>query len=89
VPEYRVELAASASRDLQRLPQAVADAALMMMDGPLSNAPHRVGKPLVAPLQGLFSARCGRDHRIVYKIDEARMSVAIVRVRHRSVAYRP
>ncbi len=48
--------------------------------------PFTVGKPLRWELEGLHSARRG-DYRVIYAIDLD--TVTIVRVDHRSDAYRP
>jgi mRNA-degrading endonuclease RelE of RelBE toxin-antitoxin system len=47
-----------------------------------------VGKPLGAELPGIYSARLGRDWRVLHEIDEAKHVVIVVDIRHRSAAYR-
>ncbi|MBH0781555.1 type II toxin-antitoxin system RelE family toxin [Nocardia bovistercoris] len=54
--------------------------------GPIST-PHRVGKPLVEPFDGFYSARRG-TYRIVYRINDDKHAVEIHSVRHRRDAYR-
>jgi mRNA interferase RelE/StbE len=53
----------------QRLPEAVAAAALEFCDAAQAVNPRRVGKPLFGPLTGCHSARRG-TYRILYQIDE-------------------
>ncbi|MBT0769059.1 type II toxin-antitoxin system RelE/ParE family toxin [Kineosporia sp. J2-2] len=84
---YKIVLAASAKRDLAKLPEKVLPAVLEFIAGPLSQEPHRVGKPLMNDLHGLRSARRG-TFRIVYHVGEALIEVHVVRVRHRRDAYR-
>ena len=50
--------------------------------------PRRVGKPLGAELAGIYSARLGRDWRVLYEIDDAKHVVIVLDIRHRSAAYR-
>lgn len=85
---YEIEITPEGLRQLERLPEKIASAALELVFGPLSEAPRRVGKPLVGELQGLWSARRG-DYRVVYEIDDGRRAVLIHRVQHRGTAYRP
>jgi mRNA-degrading endonuclease RelE of RelBE toxin-antitoxin system len=47
-----------------------------------------MGKPLGAELAGIYSARLGRDWRVLYEIDEAKRVAIVLDIRHRSAAYR-
>jgi mRNA interferase RelE/StbE len=85
---WRLVLAASAERSLDRLPPKIAIAIVEFMLGPLIEAPRRVGHPLQRELIGLWSAHRGA-YRIVYELDEARRAVNVVRIDHRSDVYRP
>jgi len=87
-PRYSVEWSSPAKRAIERLPEKVALAAIEFIYGPLAEAPQRVGHPLRFQLEGLHSARRG-DHRIIYRIDEARRRVIIEAIGHRSDVYRP
>lgn len=80
-----LEFTSAARRDLNRLPEGVVDAVLIFIQVPLQESPHRVGKPLLAPFEGLMSARVG-GYRVIYRIDAEH--IVIVRVRHRRDAYR-
>ncbi|CAJ60450.1 MULTISPECIES: type II toxin-antitoxin system RelE family toxin [Frankia] len=66
----------------ERLPQAVAAAAYEFITSPLVQAPHRVGKRLMPPLDDRFSARRG-TYRIIYRVDDAARTVAVVDIDHR------
>lgn len=89
-PRYELGTAPPARRAFaDRLPPDVAAAAAAFVTGPLLDHPRRVGKPLRDPLAGIFSARLGRDWRILYEIDERKLVVIVLDVQHRSAAYRP
>lgn len=85
---YGVLATPEARRHLDRLPEKVLHAALALIHGALAREPHRVGKPLVGELTGLWSARRS-DYRVFYEIDDASRTVTIHRVQHRREAYRP
>jgi mRNA-degrading endonuclease RelE of RelBE toxin-antitoxin system len=85
---WRLVLAASAERSLDRLPPKIATAIVEFVVGPLTEAPRRVGHPLERELAGLWSARRGA-YRIVYELDEVKKAVNVVRIDHRSDVYRP
>jgi mRNA-degrading endonuclease RelE of RelBE toxin-antitoxin system len=70
------------------LPPSVAAAAAEFVTGALLESPRRVGKPLGEELTGIYSARLGRDWRVMYEIDEPARTVYLLDIRHRSVAYR-
>jgi mRNA interferase RelE/StbE len=78
-------VAASAERQLARLPTKVAPAVVEFMLGPLREQPAIVGKPLRGPLTGLWSARRG-VYRIIHRIDGD--LITVVRIDHRATAYR-
>ena len=85
---YRLHIARSAARALgEQLPEAVAAAAHEFITGPLLGNPHRVGKPLLPPMEPTWTARRG-TYRILYLIDEERRIVTVTAIRHRSDAYR-
>ena len=70
------------------LPEAVAAAVIEFLTGALVENPHRVGKPLRGELAGIHSARRG-TYRALYRIREGSREVVVVRIDHRSDAYRP
>jgi mRNA-degrading endonuclease RelE of RelBE toxin-antitoxin system len=85
---YQVVVTATASRSLRSVPPRVIPAVIEFIYGPLALEPRRVGKPLRGELLGSFGARRG-PYRIVYEIDEATQTVAILRIGHRVDVYRP
>ena len=84
---WSIELEPAARRSLSRLPEKIREAVLAFLHGPLSENPHRVGKPLERELAGLHSARRG-SYRVVYRIVDDRVLVQVVRVGPRSDIYR-
>ena len=70
------------------LPEAVAAAVIEFLAGALIDNPHRVGKPLRGDLTGIHSARRG-TYRVLYRIKEDSREIVVLRIDHRSDAYRP
>lgn len=84
----RLRTAPSAVRAItSRLPEKVATAVYEFVNGPLLDAPRRVGKPLDPPLAPAWSARRG-TYRVLYLVDDRRRVVTVTSVRHRADAYR-
>lgn len=87
-PSYEIIATAPAARAIREtLPEAVAFAVIDFVVGPLLDKPRRVGAPLRTELEGLWSARRG-TYRILYRIDDERREVIILRVGHRRGIYR-
>jgi mRNA-degrading endonuclease RelE of RelBE toxin-antitoxin system len=78
----------TARRDLRRLPEKVAVAAVEFSYAALADNPARVGRPLKFEFEGLHSARRG-DYRVVYRIAEDGLAVDILAIQHRADVYRP
>jgi mRNA interferase RelE/StbE len=85
---WELRVAASAERQLGRLPERIAAAVVEFMLAPLCENPRRVGHPLQRELAGLWSARRGA-YRVIYEIDDADHVVTVLRIDHRSDVYRP
>jgi mRNA interferase RelE/StbE len=84
---YELRLSRSARRALaETLPESVAAAVWQFVCGPLSDNPHRVGKPLRFELEGYHSARRGQ-YRVIYRIDEHEVIVDVIKISHRGDAY--
>lgn len=71
----------------QRLPEGVAAAVVEFLTGPLLENPRRVGKALRRDLEGIWSARRG-TYRVLYRINEDKREVIVVRIDHRRDVYR-
>ena len=86
---YELGTAPPARRALAgRLPAEIAAAAAEFITGALLDDPRRVGKPRGAELAGIYSARLGREWRVLYEIDDGKQLVVVLDIRHRSIAYR-
>jgi mRNA interferase RelE/StbE len=86
---YELVLTPPAVRSIQSgLPEGVAAAVIEFLTGALIDNPRRVGKPLRGDLTGIHSARRG-TYRVLYRIKEESREVIVVRIDHRSDAYRP
>ncbi|MEB3051553.1 type II toxin-antitoxin system RelE/ParE family toxin [Mycolicibacter sp. MYC123] len=85
---YEVILSPAARRPLsEELPETVAAACFEFIAGRLAENPRRVGKPLGNELAGSYSARRG-EFRVIYDIDDDRIRVEVISIRHRRDAYR-
>ncbi|MHB1974495.1 MAG: type II toxin-antitoxin system RelE family toxin [Acidimicrobiales bacterium] len=71
------------------MPPDVAGAAVELITGPLLENPRRIGKLLRGELSSIYSARLGREWRILYEIDQDKHVVIVLDIQHRSAAYRP
>jgi mRNA interferase RelE/StbE len=84
---YQIRFQPAARRAIaERLPEAVAAAALEFCDAALAVNPQRVGKPLFGPLAGCHGTRRG-TYRIVYRIDDDSRIVHVLDIDHRSEIY--
>ena len=87
-PPYELVVTPPARRAIeQHLPEPVATAVIDFLTTALIANPRRVGKPLRGDLAGLWSARKG-TYRVLYRVNEDRGEVIVVRVDHRRDAYR-
>jgi mRNA interferase RelE/StbE len=86
---YELVIKAQVRRALEQgLPPSVAFAAWEFISGPMRDNPQRVGKPLVEPFQGDWSARRGH-YRVRYRIDVDKQTVTVLDIADRSDAYYP
>ncbi len=86
---YELVLTPPAVRAVQiKLPETVAAAVIEFLTGALIEHPRRVGKPLRGDLSGIHSARRG-TYRVLYRINDERHEVVVVRIDHRQGVYRP
>lgn len=86
---YELSIRAQARRALEEtLAPSVAFAVWEFISGPLRGNPKRVGKPLVAPFQGDWSARRGH-YRVRYQVDDEKHVVTVIDIAARSDIYHP
>jgi mRNA-degrading endonuclease RelE of RelBE toxin-antitoxin system len=85
---YELVVARPAARAIaETLPEAVSAAVIDFITGSLIENPRRVGRELRKELAGIHSARRG-SYRILYRIDEGKRTVTVLRVGHRGDVYR-
>ena len=86
---YELVVAGPAARAIAEvLPEAVAAAVIDLITGSLLLEPRRMGRPLRDELKGIWTARRG-TFRVLYRIDDRKREVVVLRVDHRRDAYRP
>jgi mRNA interferase RelE/StbE len=83
---FSVEYAKSVSKDLKSLPKPLRARALNVAENILARDPYQ-GKPLAGRYKGLYRFRVG-EYRIVYSIEQKRLVVFVLRIRHRKDVYR-
>lgn len=83
---YRIVLRRSAARELANLPQPIRGRVTRAVDG-LARNPRPPGAKLLREAGARWRIRVG-DYRVLYRVDDDRIVVVVVRVRHRSTAYR-
>ena len=84
---YELRVTGPAQGQLERLTEGTAAAIVEFMLSALVDNPHRVGGRLQRELAGLHSARRGA-YRVIYEIDDDQHTVIVLRIDHRSRAYR-
>lgn len=83
-----IQVTTPAMGALTRLESKLADAVLRFLDGPLTQNPLRVTKPLGAELEGQRSGYVGIAYRVVLRVDAEKRTVYVLRVAHRADIYR-
>jgi mRNA interferase RelE/StbE len=84
---WRLHLAGTAARDIERLPEKYASAIVEMLPAVAAN-PQRLGTALRFELEGRWAARRG-PYRIIYRLDAKAHTVTVLAVAHRADVYRP
>jgi mRNA interferase RelE/StbE len=85
---YELVVASPAARALaEELPEAVAVAVIDLITGLLLDEPRRVGREFRHELAGIWAARRG-TYRVLYRIDDTRREVTVIRIDHRRDVYR-
>jgi mRNA interferase RelE/StbE len=83
---YRVVLLRSAARELAQLPQPIRGRLTRAL-GTLAKDPRPPGAKLLSGPDRIWRLRVG-DYRILYRIDDDIVRILVIRIRHRSDAYR-
>ncbi len=82
---YVVELKQSARKELEKLPSAVIARVIAKLEV-LAEEPRPAGCKKLTGGDAEYRVRVG-DYRIVYFIDDQRIVVSVVRIRHRREVY--
>ena len=86
---YELVLTPPATRAIQSgLPEGVSAAVIEFLTGALVDNPQRGGKQLRGDLEGILAARRG-TYRVLYRVNEVKREVVVLRIEHRRDAYRP
>jgi mRNA interferase RelE/StbE len=85
---YDLVVAAPAAQAIaDELPEAIAHAVIDLITGALLRDPHRIGRDLRHEMHGVYAARRG-TYRVLYRIDDDRQTVTVIRIDHRRDVYR-
>ena len=82
---YKILFDRKAEKDLRRIDRKWQKKILEAIEKKLSNDPYS-GKRLLGDWSPLFRYRVG-DYRIIYDIDEDKIIIEVIRVRHRKDVY--
>jgi len=82
---YLIKLTEDAVNQLSKIPRNIRNSILNAIEERLTDNPHRF-KPLICKWKAFFRMRFG-DYRIIYKIDEAIITVIIVKIAVRGNVY--
>jgi mRNA interferase RelE/StbE len=85
VGKYSVELKVSARKELERLPAKLIERIFPKLEG-LASEPRPAGCKKLKGGQRDWRIRVG-DYRVVYTIDDEKLLVSVMRIRHRSEVY--
>ena len=85
-PAYTVQYTGAARREMRRLNHSQQDRLRAAIDA-LARHPRPAGCRKLTGFDDLWRIRVG-DYRVVYQMEDDRLVVLIIRVRHRREAYR-
>ena len=83
--KYSVELKVSARKELERLPGKLIERIFPKLEG-LASEPRPAGCKKLKGGQREWRIRVG-DYRVVYTVDDEKLLVSVMRIRHRSEVY--
>ena len=84
---YRVELTPVAAKELSELPRPIQKRIVRWLDL-LGKDPRRPGTAKLKGREDLYRVHAGKDYVIIYTIRNDEAIVLVLRVGHRSEAYR-
>lgn len=83
---YNVELSATAEKQMDKLSANIQRRIIEELDR-LAENPRHTGTRKMTGEEGLHRARVG-DYRVVYRIEDNRLMVLVVKIGHRREVYR-
>jgi mRNA interferase RelE/StbE len=83
---FRVELTRSAEKDLRRIERKTLPRIIAALEGLAAN-PRPAGCRKLSGSKFTYRIRVG-NYRVVYELEEGKLIVLVVRIRHRKDAYR-
>jgi mRNA interferase RelE/StbE len=84
---WKVELAASAAKELEKLDRPVAERIIKFLKDRVSKDPKAIGEALKGKLAEFRRYRVG-DYRIICEIQDEKVTVMVVKIGHRREVYR-
>ena len=86
---WRSEFVPAAAKDLKKLGKVEAERIITTLETRIAvlDDPRQLGSALTGNLGGLWRWRIG-DYRVIARIEEARITILVVRVAHRRNVYR-
>jgi mRNA interferase RelE/StbE len=86
---WAIEFVPAAAKELKKLGRAEAARIIATLETRIVvlDDPRKLGSALAGDLGGLWRWRVG-DYRVIARIDDARITILVVRVAHRRRAYR-
>jgi mRNA interferase RelE/StbE len=85
MPQYRIEFARSARKELQAIPLSIAKRILSRIEL-LTSKPRPTGCKKLLGHTNLWRIRVG-EYRVIYSIDDNNYVIDVSVIRHRSEAY--
>ena len=82
---YTIEIEKRCLRELKKLDKKILKRAFDIIENSIAKDPYKA-KPLKGPYRGLYSYRFS-DFRIIYEIIEKKVTIVVLRIRHRADVY--
>ena len=82
---YNIEIEKRCLRELKNIDKPMVIRAFDVIENIIAKNPY-IGKQLTGKYKGLFSYRFS-NHRIVYEIQKEKVTILILRIRHRKDVY--
>ncbi len=82
---FKIEIENHCLRELKKLDKTIIKRAFQLIEEVIAKEPYS-GKKLKGKYSGLFSYRFS-DYRIIYEIKEKKLTIVVLRIRHRKNVY--